>query len=377
MAHAITSDREEENRAVESARRCLCVDLHGVSLELHADSPEFLAHALRALTPLVPLRPRPAQIIARLEWVDAPVTPDIDAAFPGACWDRRYDRDLYAGNGDVYWLRIDDFLELQMKVSWDAGRLNIEGRYHFQVGKDPKWERLRRWRHRRALPALRARRFSTLLYYLVYHPLLWWLSRFDGWHVLHAGAVSSDGKAHVFAGLPGCGKSTLAVGSLAVPGFQMMSDNLLLTDGVHVRACPEELLLDSASTARVGNATDHLLKTGGRRVYARDTYRCDHTNLEALVPHAIHIVGRGRHAESRRIDPEVACARIEGANALAKEVRRCRMMGYVLDLAAGTPPPNEHQIIASLTSKSHCFETFLSADESLPDFARRRLAMVK
>jgi hypothetical protein len=351
----------------------VCVDLHGVALELHSTEPDFTDYAADALSAIRSETERAPKIVSRLEWVEKPPSTDPKKAFAVGSWDRQPDRDLYIAGSDAYWLRIEDFTDLQMKIGWQDGRLELTGRYHFQIGRRPRWEPLRRLRYASRIPELRGRRFSTLVYYLVYYPLLWWLSRFDGWHVLHAGAVARDHRAYVFAGLPGCGKSTLAVASLAEPGFDMLSDNLLLTDGARVRAFPEPLLLDAGSIARIGPAAARLVHTGDRRVYERDAYRPERFVMEPLDPVVIHLVGRAHDGAVNPLDREKAAARIEAGNVLAKEVRRSRIMSQVVDLLAGTKTPDERAVVASLASGPPCFELWISPQEQLSQVVRSRL----
>jgi len=342
----------------------LAVELHGVSLTLCSSESDFLAYASRALATLAREGVGRPQIVSQLEWVDDTPPRDLRGAFRTNEWDRQLDRDLYVAAHTAYWLRIDDFADLRMQLTWSEGRLEVIGRYYSHIGKSRRWESLRRLRHWHRLGELRARRFSTLVYYLVFHPLLWWLSRFEGWHVAHAAAVAENGRAHVFAGLPGCGKSTLAVGALSLPGVEMLSDNLLLTDGVRVRACPELMLLDERSVARVGSARDRLAKVGDRRVFERDSYRPEWTRMDALEPQTLNFVYRSSRGEKRPIESALAAERIEAGNLMAKEVRRCRMMAQVLDLLAQTRTPDERPVLVSLARQAPCFEVGIEHDES-------------
>ncbi|RMF24558.1 MAG: hypothetical protein D6760_03050, partial [Deltaproteobacteria bacterium] len=228
----------------------LSVAMHGVRLVLSSESPEFLHWARMVLEPFVLDDTPAADIVSRLEWVDGPVAPNLARAFGVNHWERRPDRDVYLAGGTLWWLRVDEFPPFHMAASWADGRLTVTGRYYFRLGSSLEW--LRRLRHRRRLPQLRAHRFSTLLYYLVYYPILWRLTRFHGLHLAHGAAVAlPGGGSAVFFGMPGCGKSTLAVSLLGDPGVRMLSDNLILYDGASVAACPELLLLDRASIARI------------------------------------------------------------------------------------------------------------------------------
>jgi len=341
----------------------LAVQLHDTSLRLASDEKDFMEYAGRAVAAVATEVTQTPTIFSRLEWINGRRPRDLAEAFGVSNWDRQLDRDLYVAGNTAYWLRIDDFAPLLLKMQWEHGCLSITGRYYYQIGASPRWESLRRLRYHNQKAELRARRFSTLVYYLVFHPLLWWLSRFRGWHVMHAAAVAIDDRAQVFAGLPGCGKSTLAVGALSIPGTQLLSDNLLFTDGEKVRACPELLLLDARSVARIGTAQNHLSKIGDRRVFERDSYRTALTRFDAIEPHTIHVVHRSRHYETRPLDPAWAAIRLEAGNLMAKEVRRCRIMSQVLDLLAGTQTPNDRAIMASLASKAPCFESGVPPDE--------------
>ena len=54
--------------------------------------------------------------------------------------------------------------------------VDLTGRYFFHLASGGTAESLQRLRHRSQLDELRGRRFSTLLYYFFYHPLVWWLN---------------------------------------------------------------------------------------------------------------------------------------------------------------------------------------------------------
>jgi hypothetical protein len=216
------------------------------------------------------------------------------------------------------------------------------------------------------MEALRARRYSTLLYYLVYHPILWHLSRFRGWHVLHGSAVTtSDRHAAVFAGMPGCGKSTLSVAMLADGDRNMLSDNLVLFDDSRVRACPEVLLLDAGSLQRVGGAAKRLVSTGERRVYERNAYRPDNVEVAPCMPAAMFCVERAKQTAIEAIDSDQCLRAALAGNSLAKEVRRISMMGDVLDLIAGTDRPDERADLVSLLRSLPCYRLQVGQGDEL------------
>jgi len=347
----------------------LSLSLHGVSLALESELATFRDYVRVAMGPYLCDADTRPMVRAKLVWVDGFASQALSEAFPGATWNERPDRDLYldSDRATAYWLRIDDFPDLQMAISYRDGCLSVVGRYHFHVGRDARSESLRRLWYRGRLDLLRARRFSTLLYYLVYHPILWALSRRDGWSVLHGGAVADSRGSVVFGGMPGCGKSTLSVAMLADPRWTMLSDNLVLHRHASVRACPELLLLDDASLRRAGGGARHLEATGERRVYGRDAHRPSATVLEPVAPTAIFCVGRSRTTVLESVDPDEAAARLEAGNVLAKEVRRIRIMNEVIDLLAGTHGLDERAALRTLTRSAPCYALWLAQDSALDD----------
>jgi hypothetical protein len=346
------------------------LQLHGIRIDLESEIDAFTEYVARAMEPFQCAGEGTPRIVSRLEWVEGKPTRDPRRAFGLESWDRRPDRDLYLAGTRAVWLRIDDFEDLQLAVTWGQDRLELVGRYHFRVGRGERGESLRKLVYAGRLDTLRARRFSTLLYYLVYHPLLWLLARERGWSVLHAGAVASPAGAAVFAGMPGCGKSTLAVAMTSDREWTMLSDNLVLHDGARVYACPELLLLDRASIARVGAAAARLTPAGERRVYERDAYRPDDIELGPVSPAAIFNVGRARETEIARLDPKACAAALEADNLLAKEVRRIAIMSQVLDLVAGRGAPDERAAIARLVQAVPCYQLWVGEGADLGEVVR-------
>ncbi|HYC01372.1 MAG TPA: hypothetical protein VEC57_19725 [Candidatus Limnocylindrales bacterium] len=351
----------------------IAFEMHGVRLRLESELPEFLDYARVALQPYATAVEGAFDISSRLEWVDGVPARSLEAAFPGAGWQHRLDRDLYIDGPRGYWLRIDDFPDLQLAIAEEGGRIQVRGRYHFYLARDARGDKLRRFRYRNALGDLRGRRFSTLLYYLFYHPLLWRLSRLEGWHVLHGGAVATPAGAVVLAGMPGCGKSTLAVAMLADASCRMLSDNLVLHDGLRALACPELLLLDENSRRLAGAGASRLTATGERRVYARDAHRIAQVELEPQPIAAIFHVERGQRSRVQRIDATESAARLRAANLMAKEVRRIAIMNEVLDAVACTRRTDEAGVVLQLAAAVPSYELRVGSLTDLTSFAAEEI----
>ncbi len=316
----------------------VAIQLHGVRVRIESELPAFADYARAALEPWTVADEGRFDIRSRVEWRDGrPPSKSAkgEGGFDKIVWTRRPDRDLLVGIDGAQWLRIDDFPDLQMQLAMKGEALEIGGRYFFHLAAGSGAESLQRLRHRGHLDELRAKRFSTLLYYHFYHPLLWWLSRGAGWQVLHGGAIATPKGAVVLAGMPGCGKSTLTVALLADPRHRMLSDNLVLHDGMNAIACPELLLLDETSRRLAGAGAERLIPTGETRVYARDAYGIADIELSPQPIAALLHVERASEFVLKPLDPYESAARLRAANTMAKEVRRIAIMNEVLDVVSG------------------------------------------
>ncbi len=357
----------------------VAIELHGVRVRIESELPAFLDYVRVALEPYVVEDKGKFDIRSRLEWRDGvpPRTVGRDAVAAGGfepmIWTRRPDRDLYIGQSGAQWLRIDDFTDLQMQLAMKDEGVEVAGRYFFHVASGGAAESLQRLRHRAQLDELRGRRFSTLLYYLFYHPLLWWLSRGAGWQVLHGGAIATPVGAVVLAGMPGCGKSTLSVAMLADARLRMLSDNLVLHDGRNAMACPELLLLDETSRRLAGAGADRLVATGERRVYARDAYRIADIELQPQPVAALLHVERASEFALRPLDPAESAGRLHAANTMAKEVRRIEIMNQVLDAVSGARRYDALSAGERLAAGVPSFELHVPPVSDLVAFARDKV----
>lgn len=350
-------------------------EMHGVRVRIESELPAFLDYARASLGAWECADEGRFDIRSRLQWRDGvpPRRAKGGGGFEPIVWTRRPDRDLYLGAKGAQWLRIDDFPDLQMELAMREERVEITGRYFFHLAGSGSAESIQRLRYRSQLDELRGRRFSTILYYLFYHPLLWWLSRGAGWQVLHGGAISTRLGAIVLAGMPGCGKSTLAVAMLADPGNRILSDNLLLHDGSNAIACPELLLLDENSRRLAGAGAARLVATGESRVFARDAYRIEDVQMLPQPIAALLHVERASEFALRPLDPRESAARLRAANTLAKEVRRISIMNEVLDVVSGARRYDESTAADRLADTVPSFELHVPPVSDLVVFARDRV----
>jgi hypothetical protein len=127
----------------------------------------------------------------------------------------------------------------------------------------------------------------------------------------------------VFSGLPGCGKSTTTLAFLNQPGWQIVSDNLLFTDGRRVFACVEPIHVDERTRALVGNG-DHLRgrvsATGRHFSHGRQDYEVTAAaRALSTTPRALGFLHVGPEMAVRRLDADDGARRLLANDHLAKE----------------------------------------------------------
>jgi hypothetical protein len=324
------------------------IDLCGVTVDVETDHEPF-ARYLAAQFPAPAAPGGAADVTVRVRWTEsgrAELTPA--AVFPGWVAETRIDRHLWVAPGRLLNLRVDD--APQIAIASDAGApgapRRFELRFHFSLG-GAGWrgaaKRALRWRR---LPALRRGRLSTLTYYAVYYPAWWHLEARGAAHPLHAAGVALGGRGLLLAGLPGCGKSTLATAFLGAPDAELLADNLVLYDGTQLHGCFEPLLLDAATRAGLA-ARVPLEPVGRRHQYARDAFHAPHRTGGVPLAAAV-ILARGR---ATRLEPLASgdCARmLLAVNEAAKEVRRYHILAATLSLVEREALGHAEQRLADL-----------------------------
>jgi hypothetical protein len=307
--------------------------LCGVAVDVETEHAEFDRYLAAQFPGSGPASGAP-DVAVRVRWSEGPraeLTPP--AVFPGWGAATRVDRHVYTDPGRVLCLRCDDAPQIAVASAPGDGRgpRRFELRFHFSLdgaGWRETAKRALRWRR---VPALRRNRLSTLAYYAVYYPVWWHLEARGSAHPLHAAAVAIDGRALLLAGLPGCGKSTLAGTLLGAPGVELLSDNIVLHDGARVFGCFEPLLLDAETRSWLGQRV-RLEPVGRRHQYARDAFHAPH-RTDGVPLAAALVVARGPSTRLTPLPPTECARLLLAANEAAKEVRRYHVLSALLGLA--------------------------------------------
>jgi len=319
----------------------ICIELAGLGAEIASPFEEFVEYARLHLEPLLAPLPDRIAISALLRWHEGP-PPERAEGDPKLHDMERVDRDLYRSNGRLAWFRIDDMPGLQLRFEWAEGRLRVEGDYYYRLSDDRKRDTFKRLLYRRRLPALRQRRFTTLLYYLLYYPCFWWLERHEHLHPIHAAGVEIDGGVVVLAGPSGVGKSTLSTGLASTPGAKLLSDTFLLHAGAATRPVREPLLLDAWSRSWIREGADLLRAIEWRYCLNRNGFHWPQERLSVggparllLFPH------RALTHYVRPLSPAQAQGQIDAGNFIVNDLRRYWAFAAALEMLDPSPLSGE------------------------------------
>ncbi len=244
----------------------------------------------------------------------------------------RVDRDLYVAGNRLAWFRVDDLRDLFVTMTWEQGRLQIEGEFYFRLGNSSWSDRLRRLRQGRQAQALRRRRFPTLVSYLVYYPCWWWAEEREDFHPIHAAGVTTPRGVVLLAGASGVGKSTLATALAAAPDAQLLGDSFVLHRGDEVRAVHEPILLDEWSRGWLGARGDQLQPMQQPYMLQRSGYhmlparRGKHGRAALLL-----FPRRASQPYLRPISPQLAQQRLSAGDLIINDLRRYFAFAAVLE----------------------------------------------
>jgi hypothetical protein len=321
----------DDAAARPATRGGVAVRLAGIDAHLESADEEFIQFAEAHLAPLRCADAVAPRVHATLRWHEG-APPDRLKTRPTLGAMDRVDRDLYRGEGELAWYRVDDLRDLQLRIAWDGTQLRLEGDYYHRLSKTPRRDQMNRLLLRRRLPQLRRRRFTTLLYYLLYYPCFWCVER-EGWHPIHAGAVALPNGVAVFAGPSGIGKSTTVTGLATTPGARLLSDTFLLHRGPDLQSVPEPLLMDERSRAWLGADARMLRRVAHRYCLGREGYHLPPDRLSLggrarvlLFPH------RAREHYVRALPADYARGRLRAGDLIVNDLRRYWAFAAVLEL---------------------------------------------
>lgn len=241
-----SSNANEFLRQQHAPANKLGVCMHGVTLSLESNHAPLIAYAAGHLNGLVDAPVQSPNLVVRCAWSqgewDAQANP-----FPADGALNVIGKRMLGNDHELIWLNTLRMPGLQLRFSREGSTLlfDVAYRYHSQkIGSTPDYEYTK---------------YFSLMSYLVYYPLMWYLENYRGWTILHASALASANGGIIIGGLGGVGKTTTCVALLQRPGISLVAENLIFTDGDFIYPCNEPIRLDAGSLAMLGENPPGLI----------------------------------------------------------------------------------------------------------------------
>ena len=339
-------------------------NLSGATFRFSTNAADLRAYAGVHLATQLAAPVDTPRIDAALRWHEGQPPRDRLAAFSHLADMERVDRDLYARPGELHWFRVDDLRDLYLHFTWHENRLVVHGDFYHRLAKDVLRDRAKRIVYRRRVKALRERRFTTLLSYLVYYPCWWWLEQTQDLHPIHAAGVSLGSGVVLLGGASGVGKSTLAVALASVAGAKLLSDSFVLHNGCELAAVREPILLDARSRHWLGDHGQDLQPIEWRYCLNRQGYHLPPERLAAGGRCSLLLFPRrAPQTYVRRIAAPQAHQRLSAADLIINDLRRYWAFAAAIEqVAPGGMVTRREAHLATLTAEVPCYELGLTED---------------
>jgi hypothetical protein len=340
--------------ATPTGAASLGVRLHGVTLALEANHPPLIAYAAEHLQGLVETPVDKPDLLVKCFWSqgewNAQSNPfEADGAL------NVIGKRMFGNANEFIWLDTLRMPGLQLRFRRENGQWLFEVAYCFPLGKK-KAEKL---------PEYEYKKYFSLMSYLVYYPLIWYLENFRGWTVLHASALATDRGGVIIGGLGGVGKTTTCVALMQRAGVKLMAENIIFTDGKFIYPCYEPIRLDEGSLAMLGCARREENPQGLKPMVFPDGLKKKwlfHFSSNALPeqvgPALLFLPQFSPRRYLAPLAPALAAEKMVAMNRLTRELDDYGWYASALDMTwprAGQAA-NRVEVLRRLAESARCFE---------------------
>jgi hypothetical protein len=235
-----------EQQLTSQSATALGVRMHGVTLTLESNHAPLIAYAAEHLNNLAGAPVKTPNLAVRCAWSQGEWEAQANP-FPADGALNVIGKRMLGNDHELIWLNTLRLPGLQLRFCREGDTLifDVAYRYHSQkIDTTPEYEYTK---------------YFSLMSYLVYFPLIWYMENFRGWTILHASALATASGGIIIGGLGGVGKTTTCVALLQRPGITLVSENLIFTDGNFIYPCHEPIRLDAGSLAMLGEDPQGLI----------------------------------------------------------------------------------------------------------------------
>ncbi len=326
----------------------LGVHMHGVRLTLESDHAPLLAYAAEHLYNLVEAPGAKPDLTVRCWWSqgewDAEANPfPVDGAL------NVIGKRMLGKDDDLIWLDTLRMKGLQLRFRRESGRWCFDVAYRFH----PKKEKLDN------LPEYEYKRYFSLMSYLVYYPVIWYLENFHGWTIFHASALSSPNGGIMIGGLGGVGKTTTCVALMQRPGIRLISENIIFTDGDFIYPCDEPIRLDDGSLTMLGENPAGLIPMNfPEGLKDKSLFHLETASLGKIKPAALFLPQFAPQRYLTPLAPELAAEKMVAMNRLTRELDDYGW--YAAALEMHWPQPGQAvkriEVLRRFAENARCYE---------------------
>ena len=345
----MTENRQVTDNWRPPAGNRLGVRMHGVKLTLESEHAPLLAYAAEHLHNLVEPASANPDLVVRCLWSQGEWNEEANPfAVDGEL--NVIGKRMLGKTDDLIWLDTLRMKGLQLRFRRDLNYWNFSVAYCFHPKKD-KTE---------YLPEYEYKRYFSLMSYLIYYPLIWYLENFRGWTILHASALSSAKGGIMIGGLGGVGKTTTCVALMQRPGLKLISENIIFTDGEFIYPCDEPIRLDDGSLAMLGENPKGLQAMRfPEGLKEKALFHLDPASrAEKVKPAALFLPQFSPRRYLTALAPEIAAEKIVAMNRLTRELDDYGWYASALEMYWPRPGQAEKrlEVLRRFAQNARCYE---------------------
>ena len=323
--------------------------IHDVKLTLETNNPQLLQYATEHLHCSGDDSREGTQIHINCHWSRAEWDPE-DNPFAGNGSLNVLGKRMLGDDRQLIWLNTLKMKGLQLKFSKQKDTYYFDVVYRFH----PKKGKLDR------LPEYEFKKYFSLMSYLVYYPLMWYLENQRGFVPLHASALAHQNGAILIGGLGGVGKTTTCVALMQKANLQLISENIVFTDGDWIYPCYEPIRLNENSLAMLNESSAQLTPMKfpqGLKDKWLFHYQLNGT-AQANRPAVLFLPVFSETRFVAPVAPEVAAEKMFAMNRLTRELDDYQWYASALDMLWPRPGAARHRFDALLNcfSQIPCYE---------------------
>jgi hypothetical protein len=299
------------------------LEIHGVRIRFSSNRADLVAYVPAHLGGFQALGPGSPQIEVNAVWLEQE-EPETGDAFGGRAALERLGKRMREGPDELVWFEILTAKGLQLRFRLSGEHLAVDARVHVDPEK----------RKARKRDPARAREYFRAMTHLLYYPLAWYLEHFRGLYLLHASAVELGGRALLFGGVGGVGKSTTSVALLCRAGAGFLSESLVFHDGHRVFGCYEPIRIAERGLELLGETRGALIEAEiSPGAKSKRVFHVAPSRLVQSAPiGAIFLPRFGSPAGLRRLDPEPSLDRLLAINTQSRKVNDYTYFASALEM---------------------------------------------